>query len=169
MEKLLAQLKEKEEINILFLCSGNICRSPMAEMYLELELQRRFGETRIKTTSGATTYFNQRIMDITKDWLIDEGVPPERILQFFPRNVKEHPDLLEGADLIIGMEGTHIRLIPKEYRPKGTTLSVIAAGKKHNIPDPWGDAIGVYHETFGIIKDYLHQLIEKMEEWGWFS
>ncbi|MHA1276906.1 MAG: arsenate reductase/protein-tyrosine-phosphatase family protein [Candidatus Helarchaeota archaeon] len=166
MDQLIAQLRNIEEINILFLCAGNICRSPMAEMYLELKLEQQYGLTRIRTASGGTTYYNERLMDITKDWLIQEGVSPERILKFFPRNVKEYPELLETADLIIGMESTHIRLIPKKYRGKGITLAVLATGKKYNIPDPWGDAIGVYHETFTIIKDYLQQLIAKFEEWG---
>ncbi|MHA1651089.1 MAG: arsenate reductase/protein-tyrosine-phosphatase family protein [Candidatus Helarchaeota archaeon] len=165
MDELLAQLRQKDKIVVLFLCSGNIVRSPMAEMLLELELKKRFGPTRIKAISGATTYFNQVIMDITKDLLIQEGVPPERILQFYPRNVKQYPELLEEADLIIGMEKTHIRLIPKKYRSKATTLSLLATGKEHNIPDPWGDEIQAYHQVFEVIKDYIKQLVDKFVEW----
>ena len=166
MDALIAQLKEKDQIVVLFLCSGNVVRSPMSEMLLESELERRYGKTRMKTNSGATTYFNKVIMSVTKDLLMEEGVPPERILRFFPRNVKKYPELLEEADLIIGMEGTHTRLIPKKFRSKAFVLSTLATGKKYDIPDPWGDELGVYKETLVVIKDYIKQLVDKFEEWG---
>jgi len=166
LNELLPKLKDKDEIVVLFLCAGNIVRSPMAEMLLELELEKRYGNTRIKVISAATTYFNDRIMDITKKLLLDAGVPPERILKFFPRNIGQYPKLLEQADIIIGMESTHIRLLPKEYRSKSFMLSELASDEKKNIPDPWGDNLSAYHEAFIIIKEYIHKLIDKFEEWG---
>ncbi len=166
MEDYIKTLKNKKEITILFLCAGNIVRSPAAEMLLELELQKKYGQTRIRAISGATTYFNEVIMDFTKDYLIKEGVSQDRIYQFFPRNVKKYPELLEKADLIIGMENTHIRLLPKEYRAKGSTLAMLAIGEKVNIPDPWGDDIGSYLEVFNVVKEYIEKLVEKFEEWG---
>jgi protein-tyrosine-phosphatase len=165
MDELLLKLREKEEITVLFLCSGNIVRSPMAEMLLELELNNRYKKTRIKSISGATTYFNDRIMDFTKDLLIKEGVSADRIYKFRPRNVKQHPELLD-ADLIIGMEPTHIRLIPKEYRSKAFILSELAIGERRDIPDPWGDAIGAYLEVFKVIKELIKELVNRFEEWG---
>jgi protein-tyrosine-phosphatase len=105
-------------------------------------------------------------MNITTKLLIDAGVPPERILKFFPRNIGQYPQLLEQADIIIGMESTHIRLLPKEYRSKSFLLSELATGEKHNIPDPWGDDSSAYQEAFEIIKEYIQKLVDKFEEWG---
>ncbi len=166
MDKLLPQLRGKTEIKVLFLCAGNIVRSPMAEMLLEFELERKYGNTRIKPFSGATTYVNDRIMEISKDLLMKEGITQERIYKFFPRHIREYPELLEDADLIIGMESTHTRLIPKEYRFKAFTLSELAAGEKRNIPDPWGDELSAYQEAFEVIKDYIKKLVVKLEDWG---
>lgn len=165
MEQLISRLREKEEITILFLCSGNIVRSPAAEMLLELELSKRFGTTRIKATSGATTYFNQRIMDFTKDFLLKEGISAERIYKFNPRNIKEYPELLEQADIIIGMSKTHIRLLPQQYRDKAFILSELATGEKFNIPDPWGDSAKAYAEVFAVVKNYITKLVDHLEEW----
>lgn len=165
MDELISTLKKKETIVVLFLCSGNIVRSPIAEMLLEMELEKRFGKTRIKAISGATTYFNDRIMDITKDLLIKAGVPPKRLLQFYPRNIKQYPELLEQADIIIGMEGTHVRLLPKQYRSKSFTISELAAGEKKDIPDPWGDDLSVYQEAFDAIKAYITKLVDRFEKW----
>jgi protein-tyrosine phosphatase len=165
LDELISTLRKKETIVVLFLCAGNIVRSPIAEMLLELELEKRFGKTRIKVISAATTYFNDRIMDITKDLLINAGVPPERILKFYPRNIRQYPELLEQADIIIGMEGTHVRLLPKQYRFKSFTISELAAGEKKNIPDPWGDELGVYQEAFDTIKAYITKLVDRFEKW----
>ncbi|MHA1266087.1 MAG: arsenate-mycothiol transferase ArsC [Candidatus Helarchaeota archaeon] len=166
MEPLITQLQAKNQITILFLCSGNIVRSPAAEMLLELELRKRYGSTRIIATSGATTYYNDCIMDFTKEFLLKEGVPIERIHRFYPRNIKQYPNLLDEADVIIGMVGTHIRLLPKKYRSKAFTLSEIAAGEKYNIPDPWGDSYAAYQEVFQVVKDYIYKLVKRLEEWG---
>lgn len=165
MDEFIKKLRDKERITVLFLCSGNIVRSPAAEMLFEAELSKRFKSTRVRSISGATTYFNSRIMDFTKDFLIKEGIPPERILKFFPRNIKQYPELLEQADLIIGMVGTHIRLIPKEYREKAITLSELATGEKYNIPDPWGDSYSAYQEVFEVVKEFTLKLVDKFEEW----
>ena len=165
MDIIISELRAKDEITVLFLCSGNIVRSPTAEMLFEAEFSKRYGKTRIKSVSGATTYFNERIMDFTKDFLIKEGIPPERILKFYPRNFKKYPEMLENADLIIGMVGTHLRLIPKKYREKAFTLSELATGEKYNIPDPWGDTLKAYTEVFEVVKDYILKLVDKFEEW----
>jgi protein-tyrosine-phosphatase len=165
LDPLLPALKTKKEIVVLFLCSGNIVRSPIAEMLMELEIEKRFGRTRVTVTSGATTYFNDRIMDITKNLLIHAGVPPTRLLQFYPRNIRQYPELLEQADIIIGMESTHVRLLPKEYRPKSFTLSELAADEKKNIPDPWGDELSVYQDAFDTIKGYITKLVDRFEKW----
>lgn len=165
LDQLIPTLKNKEEIVVLFLCAGNIVRSPIAEMLLELELEKRFDKTRIKVISGGTTYFNDRIMDITKDLLINADVPPERILKFYPRNIRQYPELLEQADIIIGMESTHVRLLPKQYRSKSFTISELAADEKRNIPDPWGDELRVYQEAFETIKEYITKLVDKFEAW----
>jgi low molecular weight protein-tyrosine phosphatase len=165
LDELISTLKKKETIVVLFLCAGNIVRSPIAEMLLEMELEKRFGKTRIKVISAATTYFNDRIMDITKNLLINAGVTPMRILQFYPRNIRQFPELLEQADIIIGMEGTHVRLLPKQYRSKSFILSEIAVGEKVNIPDPWGDELSVYQDAFKKIKEYITKLVDRFEEW----
>lgn len=165
MDQFLEHLRSKEQITVLFLCSGNIVRSPAAEMLFEAELDKHYGTTRVKAISGATTYFNSRIMDFTKDFLVKEGIPSERILKFFPRNIKQYSELLDEADIIIGMVATHIRLIPKEYREKAFTLSELATGEKYDIPDPWGDTFSAYQEVFETVKEYILKLVDKFAEW----
>jgi len=88
---------------ILVVCTGNICRSPMAEGFLRDALLRRFGE-RTPVVSSAGTI----------GWT---GSPasPESVIAAAERgsDIECHqarelrPPMIEGADLILCMAGEH--------------------------------------------------------------
>ena len=85
------------------ICTGNICRSPMAEGFLRSVLQRRFGAEAPTVASAGT-----------QGW---EGSPaqPESIVAAREREVdiEDHvarlltPSMVERADLVLAMAGEH--------------------------------------------------------------
>jgi protein-tyrosine phosphatase len=132
---------------ILFLCHGNICRSPMAEFVMK-ELLRRAGRDDIKVESAAlhTDEIGNDIHRGTRAKLREMGIP------FAPRSAwlltaeKAH-----GYDLLIGMDDRNIadlkRLVNPEDRPKIRTL-LSFAGEGRSIADPWytGDFDATYDD-----------------------
>ena len=121
---------------ILFLCHGNICRSPMAEFVMK-ELVRRAGRTDVSVESAAlhTDEIGSDIHYGTRGKLVEKKIP------FSPRAAW----LLTAAktreyDYLVGMDDYNIadlrRLVYPEDRPKIRKLLAFA-GQTRDIADPW--------------------------------
>ncbi len=132
---------------ILFLCHGNICRSPMAEFVMR-ELARRAGRDDIEVESSAlhTDEIGNDIHRGTRTKLREMGIP------FTPRSAW----LLTAAkareyDFLIGMDDYNIadlkRLVFPEDRAKIRKL-LSFAGSERPIADPWytGDFAATYDD-----------------------
>lgn len=124
------------EISILFVCHGNICRSPMAEFVMKhLVAQADISGIKIESAAMHTDEIGSDVHRGTKAMLSAKGVP------FTPRQAW----LLTAAkasqyDWLIGMDAYNIadlkRLVYPEDLPKVKML-LSFAGKERGIADPW--------------------------------
>lgn len=141
-------LKKWYNINmksILFLCHGNICRSPMAEFVMK-KLIADAGRDDIKVESAAlhTDEIGSDIHYGTRAKLTEEGVPfaPRAAWLLTAAKAKEY-------DLLIGMDAYNIadlkRLVfPEDLAKVHSLLSF--AGSNRSIADPW--YTGNFDETY---------------------
>ena len=121
---------------ILFLCHGNICRSPMAEFAMN-ELVRRAGRGDIVVESAAlhTDEIGNDIHYGTRRKLLAEGIPfaPRRAWLLNAAKAREY-------DLLIGMDDYNMadlrRLVFPEDAWKIRKL-LSFAGSGRDIADPW--------------------------------
>ena len=123
-------------MKILFLCHGNICRSPMAEFVMK-DLLRKTGRTDVAVESAAlhTDELGNDIHYGTRQKLTEMKVP------FEPREAW----LLSAAkareyDLLIGMDRYNLadlrRLVYPEDRDK-IRLLLDYTGQGRDVADPW--------------------------------
>ena len=132
---------------ILFVCHGNICRSPMAEFVMK-ELLRRAGRDDIEVESAAlhTDEIGNDIHRGTRAKLCEKGIPFTPRAAWLLTAAKAHE-----YDLLIGMDDYNIadlrRLVFPEDRPKIRKL-LSFAGLERPIADPWytGDFDATYDE-----------------------
>ena len=141
-------LKKWYNINmksILFLCHGNICRSPMAEFVMK-KLIADAGRDDIKVESAAlhTDEIGSDIHYGTRAKLTEKGVPfaPRAAWLLTAAKAKEY-------DLLIGMDAYNIadlkRLVfPEDLAKVHSLLSF--AGSNRSIADPW--YTGNFDETY---------------------
>lgn len=132
--------KAKVKTNIIFVCTGNTCRSPMAEYIF-----KNFVKARRKSTlfniSSAGIYaaggdpMTQNALNALK-YLGVTALPRGAVLLT--------PALAESADLIVCMTSSHAQALAS-LGDKVKTVASLTGGPE--VPDPFGGDLGVYIKT----------------------
>lgn len=147
-------------IKVLFVCHGNICRSPMAE-YIMKDMAAKAGlADRFHIESAATSReeIGNDVHRGTKRKLAEEGIacPARRARQVTKADYEEYDYLivmdrenLRGLSRIIGSD------------PDGKVYKLLDfAGKDRDIADPW--YTGNFDDTYEDITEGLNSFMKKL-------
>lgn len=124
-------------INILFICHGNICRSPMAEFMLKDMAARQGCSHQFHIESAATSReeIGNDIHRGTKAKLREAGIAFER------RGARQvTPDDYDNFDYLIVMDRENIRGLARIIKtdPEEKIYKLLDfAGQDRDIADPW--------------------------------
>lgn len=151
-------------IKILFICHGNICRSPMAEFILKdmVEKMGRADEFYIESAATSTEEIwhgvGNPVYPPARDILAKHGISCEGKRA---RQVKYED--YDKFDLLIAMDSNNIRnlrkLIPEDTKGK-VHLMMEYAGQKRDVADPW--YTGNFQKTWDDIYLACGQLLENL-------
>src|SRR5687768_10376519 len=94
---------EGRGVKILFVCTGNVCRSPMAEGFLRHEAEQRGLALEVRSTGTHAWHGRAATIDGRKV-MAEMGVPIDD-----HRTLELDRNLVDWADLIIGMSKEHAR------------------------------------------------------------
>ncbi|MDD5120281.1 MAG: L-threonylcarbamoyladenylate synthase [Candidatus Omnitrophica bacterium] len=154
-----------EEINavtkfkrILFVCTGNSCRSVMAEMYLKKLLTKMKREDVEVSSAGMMALEGAGASFETRQVLAQEGI--DAGMHRAQRVTKE---LVDRADIILVMEKIHEeRVLELAPRVKNRLFLLKEFAKINdnslNIADPVGGSYEFYKEIFSTIKDAVERI-----------
>ncbi len=145
-------------MKILFLCHGNICRSPMAEFVMK-DLLKKAGRTDVTVESAAlhTDEIGNDIHRGTRAILIQKGIPFEsrQAWRLTAHKARQY-------DLLIGMDAYNrsdlMRLVAPEDQAK-VCLLLEFAGLSRDIVDPW--YTGDFETTYADILKGCAALLER--------
>ena len=142
-------------MHILFVCTGNTCRSPMAGAYFK-SLCEKSGRTDITVESAGTFAGNgepasAQSVSVMKGYGIDLSTHKSSKL------TKEKTD---EADLIIAMTSSHRHHIGSMSFSalKKTRTLLEFMQNKGNISDPFGGTEKIYSDCFSEMKEALDNL-----------
>ena len=176
MVSFLQQLREKREsrpIRIVFICTANCCRSPIAEILFEKMLMDELGskevlaEKKLCIESAATSYSGLSIADKSAQILVkEEGVKASRCNAHRGRLLSE----IDEPDLILTMSHSHlddINVYFPFFQHKVFTLEQFVKADKnlpaYDVKDPIGGTDEDFRRIKNQIKANLTLLIEEFK------
>ncbi len=135
---------------IVFVCTGNTCRSPMAEAVLRQELKRRkIGWYRV-SSMGLAAAEGAPMSENSLRALAEAGIPFDE--DFHARQLTEQ--LLREADLVICMTASQQKILSGF---ENVTSFPALCGVE--VPDPYGQGIDVYRATLRVIRSCMPKII----------
>jgi protein-tyrosine phosphatase len=153
-------------VRILFVCLGNICRSPTAEGVMRALVREAGLEDEIELDSAGTG-----------DWHV--GHPPDRraaaaarargvTLEGEAREVRRSD--FDDFDLVIAMDRSNLRALRRLAPSEDTRAKVrllrdfdpASAGAELDVPDPYYGAGGGFEEVLDLVQAACAGLLERV-------
>ena len=152
-------------IKIMFVCHGNICRSPMAEFVLKDMVKKADRENEFVIASSATSTeeiwggVGNPVYPPARDELKKHGISCEG-----KRAVQVKKSDYENYDYLICMDENNMRNIRRiiSSDPEGKIVKLLRfTGENRNVADPWysGDFETCYRDIYNGCKALLEKLI----------
>ncbi len=137
---------------ILFVCSGNTCRSPMAEAALRSELKKRKIPWIAVRSAGTGAEAGNAMSPLAAEALKNAAIPVSP--KFRSRKLTEK--MIKEAHVVICMTEAQKNMI-------SSAENVVSFAQLcgRDIPDPYGQDLGVYTATLGVLFACAPLIIER--------
>jgi len=156
-------MSNKTKTNILFVCMGNICRSPTAEGVFRHLVEKAGLVSQIETDSAGTHAYH---IDEPPDRRARAAAERRGISLEHIRARRVHDADFEHFDYIIAMDRDNLRMLvdqsgPEHHRKIRLFLE-FSSGHEDEVPDPYyGGAAGFEH-VLDLVEDASRGLLETL-------
>lgn len=143
-----------KNIEVLFVCTGNTCRSPMAEGLFKLKAERR-GLPMHASSCGISAFSvpaSPNAVEAARELGADiSGHIARRINEF----------IVDSADYIFCVGSRHAHALIDAFPESKSKIFTLA---NRDIDDPYGGTLDDYRAVAGEISDAIDALIPKLME-----
>lgn len=139
---------------VLFVCVGNICRSPMAEGLFKQALPDR-----AVFSAGLSAMVGDQADPLSIQLMWEYGI-----------DIRAHRArglagwMISETDLIVTMDQDQKRFIEQRYPTAKGKVVRIGEGGNYDIPDPYQQGLPVFRQSFNLIAQGIDQLAERIAD-----
>jgi protein-tyrosine-phosphatase len=155
---------QPESFRLLFVCSGNTCRSPLARALAERELTTLGWRVEVRS-AGVSALSGTPASSGSLDAAARHGLDLSG-----HRSRDVDAGLIDWADLILVMSPSHlVRLAQLGGAGKAALLDAFAHGEEggedvgEGVPDPFGGDDEAYEETYRALEELVPKALRRLE------
>jgi len=150
---------------VLLVCTGNTCRSPMAEVIMRQLIAKKLGHPESELDQHGMIVLSAGIAAVQGCAPSHEAVEVMKEKGLDLRKHESQPlteKLVRHADVILTMTEGHRHAILRRWPESSTRLHTLRADGK-DIQDPIGGSTNVYRECAEEVKTALQQRVDELE------
>jgi protein-tyrosine phosphatase len=154
----------QSQFRILIVCTGNTCRSPMAEQLLKRKLKDRFPEHFANSQLLPVDVVSAGVSAYPGGPASDGAVAAMSTYGFDLSQHESQPttdELVEKADLILTMTSNHRMNLLSRWPHLGRKTFGLAMD--HDVSDPYGGPVEVYLACARKIDQYLEAWLDRLD------
>ncbi len=159
-----AGLRQISQWNVLFVCTGNTCRSPMAHAMMQKKISEKFGQLStggrcpvVALSAGVSAYGGEPASHGASAAIRQFGSTLDQ-----HQSTQLNAALVEQADLILAMGQKHKHVIVSQWPSAASKVHLISPDGGE-ISDPFGGPLEVYQKCAQQLDKHTNYWIDRLD------